>query len=359
MKALYSTLLVFALCASAFGARAPIDPISNDPYTGAIVVDVATGETLFEEGADNRVYPASVVKLMDLLLILERVEGGELSLESRVPVDAEAAGMGGSQVYLKQGEVFTLDEMLNALCIKSANDVAVALAKHIAGSKNAFVALMNRRASELGLVASEFASVHGLPPDTGQKPDVTTARDVARLALEVLKHPQAIAYTSTREKWFRDNTFQMLSHNRLLASVEGCDGLKTGYYRAAGFSIAATASRNGRRVLAVVMGCTSRPTRDAKARELLEFGFANLPPIPITVQETPVAAASADPVSPDVAESPQVRTAPEKRGGGLRAFLGVVKRGILLLLAIALAGGLLILILYAINRHRDRWKYKL
>jgi serine-type D-Ala-D-Ala carboxypeptidase (penicillin-binding protein 5/6) len=371
MKTSYLIVATLLMSWTAFGERAPIAPLSSEPYTGAIVVDVSTGKTIIEDGADKPVYPASVVKLMDLLLILERIERGELSLDDSVRVDAEAARMGGSQVYLKEGEVFSLDEMLFALSIKSANDVAVALATHVAGSKAGFVKLMNRRAAELGMEATRFASVHGLPPEVGQKPDVTTARDIARLSLEVVKHPKALAYTSTREKWFRNNTFQMVSHNRLLGNVAGCDGLKTGYFRAGGFSVAATAERKGRRIVAVVMGCKSRPERDAVAQELLVRGFAMLPslpdaatPVPEAVTPIPgaVAPLPAEVSAGDAAAegAPETTTAVEPRPkSGLRALLERLQKGLTVVLIVVLAGGALICILYAINRRRDRWKYKL
>ena len=358
MKALFFILSAVTLTTVCHAARAPIDPISNDPYTGAIVVDVATGKVLFEDGADTQVYPASVVKLMDMLLILERVENGTLSLATEIHVNAEAARMGGSQVYLKEGERFSLDEMLFALAIKSANDVAVALATQVAGSKRGFVELMNLRAAELGMVSTDFQSVHGLPPETGQKPDVTTARDIASLALAVLKLPKTIGYTSTREKWFRDNTFQLLSHNRLLGSVPGCDGLKTGYYRAAGFSIAATAMRDGRRIVAVVMGCSSRPVRDSKARELLEQGFMNLPAL--AAPTGPAAAPTTVNVA-SVSEQTvtEVATTEPSKPSSLRTALHVFQRITVILLVVAVAGGVLLFVLYSINRYRDRWKYKL
>jgi D-alanyl-D-alanine carboxypeptidase (penicillin-binding protein 5/6) len=355
MKKRYSIIVSLLLAGVSFGARAPITPISNEPYTGAIVVDVATGETLFEDGADKRVYPASVVKLMDLLLVLDRIERGELTLASKVPVNAEAARMGGSQVYLKEGEVFTLDEMLFALSIKSANDVAVAIATRVAGSKRGFVELMNSKAAELGMKSTRFESVHGLPPETGQKPDVTTARDISLLALEIVKRPKAIEYTSTREKWFRNNTFQMLSHNRLLKSVEGCDGLKTGYYRAAGFSIAATAERGGRRIIAVVMGCSSRPVRDEKARELLNQGFMKLPTLPAPEAPAPVISEIDDPI-----DGPAERNDTSvKSESSLKPFLKSIQKLLVVLLVIVLVGSGLLLFLYCINRYRDRWKYKL
>jgi len=352
------TVMLF-LAGASFGARAPIDPISNDPYTGAIVVDVSTGMTLYEDGADKRVYPASVVKLMDLLLILERVERGELSLTSSVKVTADAARMGGSQVYLKEGESFSLDEMLFALTIKSANDVAVAIAVHASGSTDAFVELMNRRAAELGMEATQFASVHGLPPETGQKPDVTTARDIARLAMEVSKHPKAVEYTSTRERWFRNDTFQMLSHNPLLGSVAGCDGLKTGYYRAAGFSIAATAKRGGRRVIAVVMGCASRPVRDAKAEELIELGFLKPPELSTAVRDVSVPEVKRPPPA-TIAQVPVAKPAvlQQPEAPAPKPSRSLMPKVLVALLILAVAAGA-VLLLYAAKRRRERWKYRM
>lgn len=281
MKPFLPILLVLSTAMNPLrAARAPIETVSADPYASALVIDTATGATLFEEHADAILYPASMVKLMVMLLVFEQVDAGRLNLTDMIPVTEEAAHMGGAQVYLANGESFSLDDMLYALCIKSANDAAVALAIHVAGSKDAFVQLMNARAVELGMNATRFATVHGLPPDPGQEPDRSSARDIARLSREILKYREVTRYTSAREKWFRNNTFQMLTHNRILHNVEGCDGLKTGYFRAAGFSVAATAQRSGRRVIAVVMGSTVRQTRDAKAAELIDLGFARLPEIP-------------------------------------------------------------------------------
>ncbi len=164
--------------------------------------------------------------------------------------------------------------MLYALMLQSANDAAFALAKHVAGSKQAFVERMNRRARELGMTSTEFYSMHGLPPSPGQKPDRTTARDISKLCRELLRHDATLRYTSATTHPFRNNSFIMRNHNHLLKKVPGCDGLKTGYYRAAGFSIAATAAQNGSRVLAIVLGSHDRLTRDAEAKKLLLKGLA-------------------------------------------------------------------------------------
>ncbi len=255
--------------------------ISRDPWLGAIVVDAASGKVLYEDQADAKGYPASVLKLMDLLIILEKIEQKQLSLQDQAPVSAKAAKTGGSQVWLAEKESFTVDEMLYALMVQSANDAAVALAEKVGGSTDGFVELMNRRAKELGMTRTVFYSVHGLPPAAGQEHDVTTARDLSLLCRELLKHPDALRYTSTRGRPFRPNvpgkTVQMRTHNHLLGHVEGCDGFKTGYIAQSGYSIAVTAARHGQRVIAVVLDSVSLKVRDAKAAELLAKGFAALP----------------------------------------------------------------------------------
>lgn len=267
-------LIVVSVVASVWAQRAPIPNLARDPYAGAIVVDVADGSVLFEENADVPGYPASILKLMGLLLVLEDVEQGRRRLDELVTTTAEAAAMGGSQVYLKEHEVFSLEEMLFAMMIQSANDAAAAVAIHCAGSRAAFVDRMNRRAAELGMVATRFHSVHGLPPAVGQSPDVTTARDLARLCLHLARRPDVFRYTSVRSRPFRGTNMLMQTHNNLLGTFPGCDGFKTGYFRAAGYSIAATAQREGARVIAVVLGSTTKESRDRAARELLQRGLA-------------------------------------------------------------------------------------
>jgi D-alanyl-D-alanine carboxypeptidase (penicillin-binding protein 5/6) len=259
-------LLVACLAAPAVWAASPaprsgralIGDRSAKPYLGAIVADPVSGTIFFEERADEPGYPASVVKLMDLLLIEERIEAGLLSLTNQVRVTAEAAGIGGSQVYLAENEVFPLEELLAAMTIHSANDAAVALALHVAGSRSAFVDLMNKRAAELGMTSTRFHSVHGLPPAEGQEPDVSTARDLAILAREVLRHPDILRYTSVQNRPFRNGAFNLRNPDKLIGDYPGCDGLKTGYFRLGGFSIVSTAQRNGRRVIAVVLGSTDK-----------------------------------------------------------------------------------------------------
>ena len=263
------------------GSRPKKKSIAANPYLGAIVVDAATGKVLFEDKANVKGYPASMLKLMDLLIILEKVEQKQISFQDPVRVSAKASHIGGSRVWLAEKETFSLDDMLYALIVQSANDVAVALAEKVAGSTDAFVELMNKRAQELGMTGTVFHSVHGLPPGLGQEHDVTTPRDFVLLCRELLKHKDALRYTSTRERPFRPNDpkhmVMMRNHDHLLGAVEGVDGLKTGYFAEAGYSVAITAERKGQRVIAVVMGSTNRKVRDAKAAELVAKGFLALP----------------------------------------------------------------------------------
>ncbi|MDX2111411.1 MAG: D-alanyl-D-alanine carboxypeptidase family protein [Verrucomicrobiota bacterium] len=259
--------------------RAKIEDRSRTPYMGAIVLDASSGKVLFEDNADAKIYPASVGKLMNLLVIEDKISSGAVQLTDTITVTAEVARMGGSQVYLKEGEVFTVEDLLYALMVQSANDAALALAIHVGGSKDGFVALMNKEAVRIGMKSTRFASVHGLPPSAGQEPDVSTARDFSLLALELCKRAETFKYTSVKTKPFRANAgkaFGMQNHNKLLWSFPGSDGLKTGYYKLAGFSIAVTAQRDGKRVIACVMGSVDRKLRDAKAAELLTKGFASL-----------------------------------------------------------------------------------
>jgi D-alanyl-D-alanine carboxypeptidase (penicillin-binding protein 5/6) len=270
-------ILLSLLCATTTATALVI--VARNPYSGAIVIDAATGKVLFEDNADGRGYPASITKLMVLLVILDAVDAHRLTLAEPVTVTAQASKIGGSQVYLKDNEVFPVDELLYALIVQSANDAATALAIHYAGSKGAFVELMNRRAQEIGMRDTVFRSVHGLPPGKGQLPDISTPRDIAKLCRELLKKRGVLKYTSTRQRPFRQDAaepFMMRNHNRLLGRIEGCDGLKTGYFRAAGFSIAATASRRDQRVIAIVLGASNGRVRDAKAKEMLTKGLKEL-----------------------------------------------------------------------------------
>ncbi|MBI4682736.1 MAG: D-alanyl-D-alanine carboxypeptidase [Nitrospirae bacterium] len=272
-------------------SRQRLQPLSKNPYLGAIVIDADTSKVLFEDNADAKGYPASVVKMMNFLIILEAVEAKQITLQDKITVSAEVAKIGGSEVYLKEHEVYTVDDLLYALMVQSANDAAAALALHLSDSKDEFVNLMNKRARELGMKDTVFRTVNGFPPGKGLMPDVSTPRDITKLSQEVLKHPSALQYTSTKERLFRAGAqpFIIRNHNHLVRNFEGCDGLKTGYFRAAGFSIAATATKNGKRAIAVIFGSVDRRVRDAKARKLLSESLmeiaSNLPAPGVSVAQ--------------------------------------------------------------------------
>ncbi|MES1168756.1 MAG: D-alanyl-D-alanine carboxypeptidase family protein, partial [Oleiharenicola lentus] len=288
------------LLASCLIPAAALDKVSRNPYLGAIVIDDASGQVLFEDNADARGYPASVTKLMTFLVIMDKVHAGQLTLQTPITVSAEASRTGGSQVYLKQGEVFTVDELLYALMIQSANDAAVALAVHAAGSKEAFVELMNAKARDLGMTNTTFHSPHGLPPGKGQQVDLTTARDLATLSRELINHGDVLRYSSVKVRTLRAssaNPFEMRNHNHLLGKLAGCDGLKTGYFSAAGYSLSATVERSGRRIITVVLGSEASKTRDFKVMELVEKGFA-APVTTLPVVRTAVAPAKPAPAAP-------------------------------------------------------------
>jgi D-alanyl-D-alanine carboxypeptidase (penicillin-binding protein 5/6) len=262
--------------------------VAKDPYLGAIVLDADTGRVLFEDNADAKGYPASVLKLMLMLITMEKVEQGKLDLKDPVPVSVNAVGIDGANLKLAEGETFPLEDMLYALMIHSANDVAVAVAEKLAGSVEGYVSLINRRAQALGMGNSEFHSPNGLGPKPGNPYDVTTARDLSLMCREILKHEQVLRFTSAQEWVFRPDggkkRITMQTHNYLLDEVKGCDGLKTGYIGAAGYNIAATAKRQGQRVIAIVLGATSEESRNKIAARLIGKGFAALGVGPTTAR---------------------------------------------------------------------------
>jgi D-alanyl-D-alanine carboxypeptidase (penicillin-binding protein 5/6) len=287
-----------------------LQKIFKSPYVGAIVMDAATGRVTFEDHADAKGYPASMIKLMNLLIILEGVRAGHISLDEPVTVSARVSKIGGSQVYLKEKEVFSIEELIYAMMVQSANDAALALATHYTGSEPVFVELMNKKARELGMENTKFYSVHGLPPSRGEKPDVTTARDMALLSRElVMNYPEALKYTSTKVRKFRldaPEPFVMRTHNHLLKDFEGCDGLKTGYFYAAGFSIAATAQKSDARAIAVVLGSSASKARDKQARFLLSKGLMDIllnpPDAEATAEAAPENAPEEEPPAPPEVE---------------------------------------------------------
>ncbi len=294
--------------------------VSKSPYLGAIVIDADTGKVISEDHADEKGYPASMIKLMNLLILLDAVKAGHISLADQVTISAKVSKMGGSQVYLKEKEVFPVEELIYAMMVQSANDAALALAVHYTGSQEVFVDLMNKKAAEIGMKNTVFHSVHGLPPSKNSNPDVTTARDMAILSRELLKYPEALKYTSTEVREFRPDAtepFIMRTHNHLLKSFEGCDGLKTGYFHAAGFSIAATAQKNNLRAIAVVLGSTTSKERDKQARLLLSKALMELminSPAPAVAQKGPdPEKIKSETVEPETVEPEETKTAVQEK----------------------------------------------
>ena len=250
-------------------------------FKSAIVIDAETGMVLVATDAHARHQPASMLKMMTELIVLEHVAEGDVKMDDKVKVSAKSSKMGGSQVYLKHGEVFTVEELLLALAIHSANDAAVALAEHVAGSTDAFIDLMNMRAEDLGMTNSHFETVHGLPPGWKQEPDLTTAHDMAVLGRALVHYPEALEWASTKTAPFRGGKFTLYNPNKLVGNYRGLDGLKTGYTGPAGFCVTATATQRGKRLISVVMGCSTDKARATETTRLLTYGFNMYQQVPV------------------------------------------------------------------------------
>ncbi len=244
----------------------------------AVVMEVSTGTVLYEKNADERAHPASVTKVMTVLLIFEALEEGRLKLDEPVVTSAHAKSMGGSQVFLEEGETQTAETLLKCILIASGNDAAVAMAEHIAGSEEAFVARMNEKAAELGMENTHFVDCCGLTDSAGH---YTTARDIALMSRELLaRFPQVTEYSSI---WMEDithvtargsSTFTLANTNKLLRAYDGCDGLKTGSTSYAKYCLSATAERGGIRLVSAVMTSPDSKTRFAEAGKLMSYGFS-------------------------------------------------------------------------------------
>lgn len=271
-------------------APAPAPPVL---YKAFIVVEAQTGKMLEGENVHLSLPPASITKLMLAAIVMDRLESGQIKLDDKVTVSQEAAKMGGSQVFLKPGEVFPLEEMMRAVMVASANDAAFAVAEFVAGSRENFVDLMNEKAKSLNMADSRFHSMHGLPPAKGQEPDMTSCADLSILAGNLLTHPGILEWTSLKTAPFRDGTLIMRNHNQLMKRFSGMDGLKTGFYSEAGYSIAATAKVNNLRFITVVMGSSTAKTRDSFAENKLKTYFSQY--------EVMTVVKKGDPVDKDVA----------------------------------------------------------
>lgn len=289
--ALLAASLMISPAWAAEGALAPAAPEVD--AAACLLMEKETGTVLCENNAHDKLEPASVTKIMTLLLVMEALDQGQLKLEDMVQVSARAASMGGSQVYLKEGELMSVNDLLKAVSVASGNDAAVALAEHLAGSESAFVERMNQRAAQLGMTDTCFVNCTGLPA-AGH---LTCAYDIALMSRElILKHPSIRNYTTIWMDTLRDGAFQLSNTNKLIRFYEGATGLKTGSTASAQFCISATAERDGMELIAVIMKSPSGDIRSEAAKALLNYGFANytlmdvypgqaLPPVEVLLGE--------------------------------------------------------------------------
>ena len=279
---MYIRSLCVAVCLFCVPLQAAdFNPGPKPPYAAAILLEAESGTVLFAHHPDKQRSPASTQKLVLELVVLELAKAGKISLEDSVLVSRRAARTGGSQVFLKRGEVFTLRELMEAAAIASANDACVAIAEHISGSTAGFVKLMNKRAQSLGMHKTRVVNVHGLDNTPRGKGNLSTARDLSKIACALLAHPEALEWSSTRRKPFRNGKFTLRATNKLLGRFQGLDGLKTGYTRRAGPCLVSTAMRHDMRLISVILGASSTRVRNRETRRLLTWGFNNFSRVPI------------------------------------------------------------------------------
>jgi len=239
----------------------------------AVLMEANTGKILFSQNENQKSSPASVTKIMTLLLVMEAISEERISKNDMVVISEHAASMGGSQVFLEEGERMSVEELLKCAIIASANDAAVALAEHTGGSEKIFVSMMNKRAGELGMQNTNFENVTGL--DDSTKNHLTSALDIAIMSRELIKYDLVRKYSSLWQDSIRDGEFTLTNTNRLVRYYDGCNGLKTGSTDKAGYCISATAERGGMQLIAVIMGAETRDIRNAEAKSMLDYGFAN------------------------------------------------------------------------------------
>lgn len=246
------------------------------PGKSAVLMELATGRVLYAKNAHEALAPASVTKVMTMLLIMEAVDSGCIGWTDTVTTSETAAAKGGSQIYLKAGETMTVTDMLKSIAVSSANDCACAMAEHIAGSESAFVDRMNARAAELGMEDTHFVNCTGLDDDPQAKQHVTSAYDIALMSRQLLLfHPKIKEFTTIWMDTVRDGAFGLANTNKLVRFYQGCTGLKTGFTSAAGYCLSASAQRNGMELVAVVLGAESSQDRFAACKQMLDYGFAN------------------------------------------------------------------------------------
>lgn len=240
----------------------------------SILMEYSTGKILMDENSLEKRAPASMTKIMTLLLIMEKIDQGKIKLTDEVTISENASNMGGSQVFLQPGEVIKVEDLIKSICISSANDSAVAMAEYVGGSVEKFVDMMNKKAKKLDLKNTNFVNVHGLDDDS----HYSCPYDMAIMARELIKHENILKYTSTYEEYFKKNdgsSVWMVNTNKLIRHYKGLDGLKTGFTDTAGYCLTATAKRNGMRLISVVMGSDTSENRSKSTVELMDYGFNN------------------------------------------------------------------------------------
>ena len=262
--------MIGSLCVqSIFAAKGELDISAPS----AILIEASSGKILYEKNSDEKRHPASVTKVMTLLLVFEAIDSGKINMTDEVSVSENAASMGGSQIFLEVGEIMSVEDMIKSVTVCSANDAAVALAEHIAGSEEEFVALMNKRAEELGMKNTHFENTNGLDDTTDTH--LTSARDIAIMSRELLKHEKIFDYTTIWQDTVREGRFTLTNTNKLIRFYKGANGLKTGFTSKSGYCISASAKRDGMQLIAVIMGAESSDSRNVSAKKLFDYGFAN------------------------------------------------------------------------------------
>ncbi len=275
MKKAVWLMVVAALLVGIFPVHAKAVDL-NVAGKSALLMDVTTGTILYEHNAHEALAPASVTKVMTMLLIMEAIDSGRIHWEDTVTASEAAAAKGGSQVYLKVGEAMSVSDMVKSIAVSSANDCACAMAEHLAGSESAFVELMNSRAKELGMNDTHFVNCTGLDDSEEAKSHLTSAHDIALMSRELLKHHPAIKqFTTIWMDTVRDGAFGLSNTNKLIRFYNGATGLKTGFTSGAGYCLSASAERDGMELIAVVMGCETSQDRFAACKSMLDYGFAN------------------------------------------------------------------------------------
>ena len=275
MKRAGILLLCFSLLAGLLPCRVRALDL-NVAAKSALLMDMATGTILYKQNAHEPLAPASVTKVMTMLLIMEAIDSGKIGWDDSVTASEAAAAKGGSQIYLKVGESMSVSDMVKSIAVSSANDCACAMAEHLAGSESAFVDLMNARARELGMADTHFVNCTGLDDDPEATSHRTSAHDIAIMSRELLKnHPDIKKYTTIWMDTVRNGAFGLSNTNKMVRFYDGCTGLKTGFTNGAGYCLSASAARNGLELIAVVMGSNTSAERFAAAKSMLDYGFAN------------------------------------------------------------------------------------